>query len=65
VTRRPTEPYLDFIRRAASNPARAIKLADVFDNRSRLARLRPEEAESLGRRYEKALEVLSSEETVP
>jgi len=63
VTRRPTEPYLDFIRRAASNPeARAIKLADVSDNRSRLDRLRPVEAESLAKRYERALEILRGEE---
>jgi GTP diphosphokinase / guanosine-3',5'-bis(diphosphate) 3'-diphosphatase len=60
VTRRPTEPYLDFIRRAASNPeARAIKLADVSDNRSRLDRLRPE---ALAKRYERALEILRGEE---
>ena len=63
VTRRHQEVYLDFVRRAASNPeARAIKLADVSDNRSRLDRLRPEEAESLAKRYERALEILRDEE---
>ena len=50
VTRRHQEVYLDFVRRAASNPeARAIKRADVDDNLSRLDRLRPEEAEPLAR----------------
>jgi guanosine-3',5'-bis(diphosphate) 3'-pyrophosphohydrolase len=59
VTRRSQEVYVNFVRRAASNPeARAIKLADVSDNRSRLDRLRPEEAESLAKRYEQALEIL-------
>lgn len=59
VTRRPREVYADFIRRAAQDPeARAIKLADVDDNRSRLDRLRPEEAEFLTKRYENALAIL-------
>jgi (p)ppGpp synthase/HD superfamily hydrolase len=63
VTRRSQEVYVDFVRWAASNPeARAIKLADVSDNRSRLDRLRPEEAESLAKRYERALEILRGEE---
>ena len=57
------EGYADFVRRAASNPeARAIKLADIHDNLSRLDRLRPEEAEPLAKRYERALEILRDEE---
>jgi (p)ppGpp synthase/HD superfamily hydrolase len=66
VTRRPNEAYLDFVRRAASNPeARALKIADIEDNLSRLDRLRPEDTESLGRRYEKALEILRGEDPDP
>jgi (p)ppGpp synthase/HD superfamily hydrolase len=62
VTRRPEEAYVDFVRRAAQDPeTRAIKLADVEDNQSRLVRLRPEEAEPLAKRYEKALEILRGE----
>jgi (p)ppGpp synthase/HD superfamily hydrolase len=57
------EIYLDFIRRAASNPeARALKIADIEDNMSRLDRLRPEEAAFLAKRYERALEILMSED---
>lgn len=63
VTRRPREVYADFIRRAAQDPeARAIKLADVDDNRSRLDRLRPEEVAFLAKRYERALEILMGKE---
>jgi (p)ppGpp synthase/HD superfamily hydrolase len=62
VTRRPGEAYADFVRRAAKDPeARAVKLADVLDNRSRLDRLPPEAAEPLAKRYEKALAVLMEE----
>jgi hypothetical protein len=62
VTRRcniTKEIYLDFIRRASSNPeARAIKTADIEDNLSRLDRLRPEETEFLRKRYARGLEIL-------
>jgi (p)ppGpp synthase/HD superfamily hydrolase len=63
VTRRQEEPYLDFVRRAGGDPeAKAVKLADIPDNMARLYRLRPEEAESLRKRYEKALEILRGED---
>ena len=63
VIQRPEEAYVDFVRRAAQDPeTRAIKLADVEDNQSRLVRLRPEEAEPLAKRYEKALEILRAED---
>jgi (p)ppGpp synthase/HD superfamily hydrolase len=61
LTRRPNEPYLNFIRRAGlDREARAIKLADIRDTMSRLYRLPKEQAESLARRYNKALEILES-----
>jgi (p)ppGpp synthase/HD superfamily hydrolase len=57
------EVYVDFIRRAANNPeARALKIADIEDNMSRLDRLRPEEAAFLAKRYKRALEILMSED---
>jgi (p)ppGpp synthase/HD superfamily hydrolase len=63
VTRRPDEPYPDFIHRAGKDPeARAVKVADLEDNLSRidqLARVSPERAERLRKRYERALEVLT------
>jgi len=62
VTRRHEEPYLDFVRRSGTDPeARAVKVADIQDNMSRLHRLRSEEAESLAKRYETALEILRGE----
>jgi (p)ppGpp synthase/HD superfamily hydrolase len=52
LTRRPSEPYEDFILRAGRNPlARQVKIADIRDN------LRPG-AENLRPRYEAALAVL-------
>jgi len=62
VTRQPGEPYKVFIRRAGEHPeARAIKVADLEDNLSRidrLAQLLPERAALLERRYRSALAVL-------
>jgi (p)ppGpp synthase/HD superfamily hydrolase len=62
VTRQPGEPYEAFIRRAGEQPeARAIKVADIEDNLSRidrLAQLSPERAARLERRYRSALAVL-------
>jgi (p)ppGpp synthase/HD superfamily hydrolase len=57
VTRRPSETYMDMIRRAAADPlGRLVKLADNADNsrEDRLDYLDPENAAFLRRRYAKA-----------
>lgn len=61
VTKRPGEPYLDAVGRAAAHPlGRVVKLADNADNadEERLAVLDPAEAERLRRKYELARAVL-------
>jgi hypothetical protein len=61
LTRAPGEVYDDFCRRAANNPvARVVKLADISDNsdEDRLARLKPEEANRLRFKYQRARSIL-------
>lgn len=61
LTRGPVEPYLDYIRRLATNPlAVKVKFADLKDNRNRdrLRKLPRTEAERLWDKYEKAWLVL-------
>jgi (p)ppGpp synthase/HD superfamily hydrolase len=61
LTRRKDEPYLEFVKRAASNPvARPVKLADLRDNLSetRMAKLEPAKRERLLDKYQGALELL-------
>lgn len=54
MTRRPDENYFDYISRVRKHPeARRVKIADLTHNLSN------EPPESLKRRYEKALEMLS------
>jgi (p)ppGpp synthase/HD superfamily hydrolase len=57
VTKRPGEPYLEFVRRAGQNPlAKRVKIADLNDNlRDERLNLVPAEAERLKAKYEKAL----------
>jgi hypothetical protein len=65
VSRRDGEVYADFVRRAASHPlGRLVKRADIGHNASpeRLAALEPKQAESLARRYRKALAILDETE---
>lgn len=64
VTRRPAEVYREFIARAGRDPiSRAVKIADIMDNLTRLHRL-PSiiEAQRLAVRYRTALKVLGVEE---
>ncbi|RKR92669.1 HD domain-containing protein [Micromonospora pisi] len=68
VTRRPDEPYMDLIRRAAANPlGRLIKLADNRHNSDpeRLALLDPEQAAWFRQKYAKARLVLLAGEATP
>ena len=61
LTRRPDEPYEDFVRRAATDPiARVVKSADVADNadESRLALLKSDDAERLREKYRRARQIL-------
>jgi (p)ppGpp synthase/HD superfamily hydrolase len=64
VTRRPGETYETFVLRAGQDTeARAIKIADLADNVSRLdrlAQLDPAKATRLEVRYRRALAVLTS-----
>jgi hypothetical protein len=65
VSRRDGEVYADFVRRAASHPlGRLVKRADIGHNANpeRLAALEPKQAESLARRYRKALAILDETE---
>jgi (p)ppGpp synthase/HD superfamily hydrolase len=65
VTKRPGEPYMDLIRRAAADPiGRLVKLADNQTNSdpARLALLSEEEQAWFTRKYAKAREVLLGEE---
>ncbi len=65
VTQRPSEAYLDMVRRAAADPlGRLIKLADNAHNSdpARLAVLDPATAERLRVKYERARQILNSEE---
>lgn len=64
VTRRPGEPYLDMVRRAAAHPlGRLVKLADNAHNsdETRLALLPAAEAERLRVKYAEAREVLGGQ----
>ncbi|QVQ54783.1 HD domain-containing protein [Spiractinospora alimapuensis] len=64
VTRRPDEPYLDMVARAAADPlGRLVKLADNAHNadESRLRRLAPATAERLRRKYAAARQILTRE----
>lgn len=68
LSRRPDEPYLDFVRRAARNAvARPVKLADLRDNLDprRLARITPARRQRLVRKYTDALRVLGVRATRP
>jgi (p)ppGpp synthase/HD superfamily hydrolase len=61
LSRRPDEPYLDLVRRAARNAlARPVKLADLRDNLDpqRLARFTPARRQRLVKKYTDALHVL-------
>lgn len=60
LTRRPDEPYDEYISRvcAAGPMARRVKLADVTDNLVHLDELSTMEARRLRRRYEPAVEAL-------
>ncbi len=63
LTKRPGEPYLDAVRRAAAHPlARLVKLADNADNsdETRLAALEPTEAARLRQKYAEARAILLS-----
>jgi (p)ppGpp synthase/HD superfamily hydrolase len=54
------EEYAAFIRRACSDPlSRAIKVADIRDNLSRLDKLTPENREFLTKRYARALAIIA------
>ena len=54
MTRRPDENYFDYITRVRKHPeARRVKIADLTHNLSN------DPPESLKRRYEKALDMLS------
>ena len=62
LTIRPGEDYMDFVRRAASNPdARAVKIADVEDNMD-LSRIAEPTEKDLARieRYREALGYLKA-----
>lgn len=65
LTRKPNETYLNYIHRAAANPAaRAIKIADNRDNMARnanLANIDPATAKSLLKRYMTARTILLTE----
>lgn len=69
VSRRPDEPYMDLIRRAAANPlGRLIKLADNRHNSdperlARLALIDPDQAAWFREKYAKAREVLLAGES--
>ncbi len=59
LTKRVGETYMDFTKRAASDPRSArVKIADIRDNLSDQSALDPEDAEFLSKRYNRALEVL-------
>lgn len=62
LTRREDETYSDYIKRCARNPiSRKIKIADLEDNLSRVNDLRvidPEKADSLNKRYMKAMQYI-------
>jgi hypothetical protein len=67
VTRRPHEPYEEFVRRAAANPIGwKVKVADLEDNMdlSRLPQPTERDFERL-RKYEEALKSLSSTDVLP
>lgn len=62
VTRRPGEPYLDMVTRAAADPlGRLVKLADNAHNsdETRLQQLDPPTAERLRRKYAAARQILT------
>ena len=58
ISKRPGEPYDDYLRRVAASPARRVKLADIADNNDpkRLALLPPALAANLKAKYDRALE---------
>lgn len=61
VTKRPGEPYLDAVRRAARDPlGRVVKLADNRHNsdEDRLALLPPEKRDRLRKKYAQARKIL-------
>jgi (p)ppGpp synthase/HD superfamily hydrolase len=63
VTRRPGEPYMEMIRRAAADDlGRVVKLADNADNtrEDRMTALDPAQASSLRKRYARARAVLEA-----
>ena len=62
ITRRPGEGDAYYQRVAANDAARAVKLADLWDNThpDRDHLLTPEEAERLRRKYEHAATLLTS-----
>lgn len=62
ITQQPDESYFDYIGRVKYNTiARTVKIADLKHNMSprRNEQLPPEEVESMGKRYQKALEILT------
>jgi (p)ppGpp synthase/HD superfamily hydrolase len=64
LTRRPGEPYMDFVARAKENPiARVVKIADIEHN-SDLSRLKTVTKEDLDRteKYRKALKFLREDD---
>ncbi|GMV61976.1 MAG: hypothetical protein AMXMBFR74_11450 [Parvibaculum sp.] len=62
LTRRDNEDYLDFARRAASNPlSRAVKIADLQDNlQAVLQTTPPQEREEKARKYRDALRLIGA-----
>jgi (p)ppGpp synthase/HD superfamily hydrolase len=62
LTRRESEDYLDFARRAASNPlSRAVKIADLQDNlQAVLQSTPPQEREEKARKYRNALRLIGA-----
>ena len=68
LTRRPTEPYMEFVRRAGTNLlAREVKMADLLDNAdpSRLAGLPDDEGARLAAKYDEAIRYLESTARTP
>jgi hypothetical protein len=67
MTKRETEAYTAFIERLSGNPlARAVKVADLYDNsdEARLARLPAEVARRLRAKYDDAIDRLGARELI-